>query len=71
MNRRDFWILAIGWLTGGLAGAVVSFIMNSTKGWWLRPRIEFLFDNAEPGCRIDTNFLGGTEIVLRFVIGAR
>jgi hypothetical protein len=33
----------------------------------LRPRIEVLFDNAEPGCRVDTNVLGGTEHVMSWV----
>jgi len=32
-----------------------------------RPRIQVLFDNAEPGCRVDTNVLGGTDPVQRYV----
>jgi hypothetical protein len=69
MRRRTVLraVLTSGWLAGGLAGAVVSFGMNSLREWWLRPQLQVLFDNAEPGCRVDTNVAGGTEPILSWV----
>ena len=54
-------------VTGGLAGAALSIITQWISRWWLRPRLEILFANEEPGCRIDTNVAGGTDPVLRFI----
>jgi hypothetical protein len=46
--------ISIAALTGGLAGAVVNIIWQLITGYWLRPQIEILFDNEEPGCCIET-----------------
>lgn len=54
-------------LTGGVAGSALTITSQWINRRWLRPRLEVLFRNEEPGCRIDTNVRGGTDPVLRFV----
>ena len=66
MSNQSLGILASA-LTGGLAGATLTLVVNWIKGRWLRPQILVLFHNDEPGCRVDTNALGGTDPILRFV----
>jgi hypothetical protein len=66
MSDQSLGILASA-LTGGLAGATLTLIVNWIKGRWQKPQILVLFHNDEPGCRVDTNVLGGTDPILRFV----
>jgi hypothetical protein len=67
MNRRNFGSLAGAWLTGGLAGSALTLSVNWITERLRRPQINILFDNAEPGCRIETNVDGGTEPVISYV----
>ena len=50
-------------LTGGLAGSLV----NLTTNWWREPSLKILFQENEKGCLITTNFVGGHELVQRYV----
>jgi hypothetical protein len=50
-----------------LAGGALTITIQWIRQRWLRPRIEILFRNAEPGCCVDTNVVGGTEPVHRYV----
>jgi hypothetical protein len=50
-------------LTGGLAGSLV----NLTRNWWREPILKILFQENEKGCLITTNFVGGNELLQRYV----
>jgi len=54
-------------LTGGLAGAALTLIVQALIRWWTRPQIEIVFANKEPGCLVDTNIPGGTKDVYRYI----
>jgi hypothetical protein len=54
-------------VTGGLAGSILTIIVNSIRTRWLRPRLRIVFQNSEPGCLLDTNVVGTTQPVQRYV----
>ena len=56
-----------GWFGGGLAGSALTLISQWFGRLWRRPRLEVLFKNEESGCCVDTNVIGGTEPVARYV----
>ncbi len=58
--------MELQFLTGGLAGAVLTIAFNGSERW-LRPRIAILFQNEEPGCRVDTNVVGQQQPTHRYV----
>lgn len=55
--------LAVTALTGGLAGSLITLGGQSLRNWWTRPILEIAFDQDEPGCLVNTNVVGGTQIV--------
>jgi hypothetical protein len=55
------------WVTGGLAGSALTLISQWVSRLWVRPRLVVLFKDEEPGCRINTNFIGGTEFVEHYL----
>lgn len=67
MDSQPLWILVSAWVTGGLAGATLTIIYQWLRQSWLKPRLEILFANKEPGCRVDTNIVGGTQNVARYL----
>ncbi len=50
-------------LSGGLAGAVLTLIGQWAKNVWAKPKLEIVFSESEPGCRVDTNVMGDIEDV--------
>src|SRR5579862_8533368 len=66
MDNLSFGILGSA-LTGGLAGAAFTLTAQWITRFWRKPRIQILFDAKEPGCLIDTNVVGQTGSILRFV----
>jgi hypothetical protein len=66
MDGQSIAILASA-LTGGLAGAALTIVVNSLISYWRRPILTVVFDNREPGCRVDTNVAGQTGYVRRFI----
>ena len=66
MDNQSVGILASA-LTGGLAGAAFTLTAQWITRFWRKPRIQILFDAKEPGCLIDTNVVGQTGSILRFV----
>jgi hypothetical protein len=66
MDSQSVVVLASA-LTGGLAGATLTIVVNSIKNHWLRPVLLVLFANDEPGCRVDTNVVGENGYSRRFI----
>jgi hypothetical protein len=67
MDAHSAWIFTSALLTGGLAGATLTVISQWIRGRLLRPQLEMLFRNEEPGRRVDTNTTEEAEPVARFV----
>jgi hypothetical protein len=66
MDNQSLGILASA-LTGGLAGAAFTFLVQCGTRWWLRPRLHIVFNGREPGCLVETNVVGHTGPILSYV----
>jgi hypothetical protein len=58
---------AAGWFGGGLAGSALTLISQWISRRFMRPTLEIVFTNNESGCRLETNFLGQTDIGATYV----
>jgi hypothetical protein len=76
------WVQVASVFISALLAMIVGILLDSSKRHrdtvkerWLMPRLQVLFNNAEPGCRIDTNLyfitetnvLAGTQPVQSYV----
>ena len=67
MTDKD-WILVIASVFGGgLAGAVLTQIVQSALTLYWRPRLHLVFDRNVPGCEVETPLLYGNEPTQRYL----